>query len=254
MRPAVLHAPGTAPSPQTPCVHCGLPVGRSPVGEPEGPFFCCTGCKMVYETLHASGLGDTYYRLKDVGSDTGLACPAPTSLDPLLLSELDSPSFTNDHTRSRDDGARTAELFLDGVHCAACVWLVERLPFELDGVIESVEDSADGIAPFDLTPLRLMSLPSRGPRLVALETDAPPGLLELQRRLARRLACNARTRHGGRYLPHFTLCRFKQGARPRRVDLRLAHPPFTVQRVVLVHSVLRPEGAEHRSLREVELR
>ncbi len=137
MRPAVLHDHETAPTPQTPCVHCGLPVGRSPVGDPGGPVFCCTGCKMVYETLQTSGLGDTYYRLKDVGSDTGLACPAPTSLDPLLLSELDSPSFTNEHTRGRDDGARTAELFLDGVHCAACVWLVERLPFELDGVIEA---------------------------------------------------------------------------------------------------------------------
>lgn len=125
---------------------------------------------------------------------------------------------------------------------------------ELDAVIESVERSTDGIAPFDLTPLRLMSLPNRSPRLVALETDAPPGLLELQRRLAERLARTTRTRPGDRYLPHFTLCRFKQGARPRRVDLRLDYHPFTVHRVVLVQSVLRREGAEHRSLREVELR
>src|SRR5690606_37699260 len=59
---------------------------------------------------------------------------------------------------------------------------------ELDRVIESVERSASGIGPFELKPVRFMTLPPRGrPRLVALETDAPAGLLELQRRLAQRL-------------------------------------------------------------------
>ncbi len=122
-------------TPQTPCEHCGLPVGRQPVGN--DPYFCCSGCKMVYETLHESGLGDTFYRLKDLGGETGQACPAPASIDPLLLSELDSEAFLNEHTKMLENGARSAELFLDGVHCAACVWLVERLPYERDGVLRA---------------------------------------------------------------------------------------------------------------------
>jgi Cu2+-exporting ATPase len=88
----------------------------------------------VYETLNETGLGETFYRLKDVGESTGLACPAPTSVDPLILSELDSTAFQETHTKALDSGDRAAQLFLDGVHCAACVWLVERLPFEVPGV------------------------------------------------------------------------------------------------------------------------
>jgi 2'-5' RNA ligase len=125
---------------------------------------------------------------------------------------------------------------------------------DLNSVIESVERSASGIGPFSLTPVRFMSLPKRGrPRLVALETDAPPGLLELQRRLAQRLARNARPHPGDKYLPHFTLCRFTHGAKPSDVDLPVNQPPFSVDKIILVRSVLRPEGAEHRPLREFPL-
>ena len=54
-----------------------------------------------------------------------------------MLSELDSNAFIEEHTVLNDDGSRTVELFLDGVHCAACVWLVERLPQERDGVLSA---------------------------------------------------------------------------------------------------------------------
>ena len=35
------------------------------------------------------------------------------------------------------DGTRAVEFYLEGVHCAACVWLVEKLPQVRPGVIES---------------------------------------------------------------------------------------------------------------------
>jgi Cu2+-exporting ATPase len=35
------------------------------------------------------------------------------------------------------DGLASAELYLEGVHCGACVWLVERLPRLLPGVVEA---------------------------------------------------------------------------------------------------------------------
>lgn len=123
-----------AADPEAPCAHCGLPVGPDPVGD--DPAFCCSGCAMVFETLHAAGFGDTYYRLRGL-SGSGDACPAAVDVDPLVLSELDSDAFRAEHADARDDGTFRTALFLDGVHCAACVWLVERLPFELDGVLEA---------------------------------------------------------------------------------------------------------------------
>ena len=35
------------------------------------------------------------------------------------------------------DGTHATELYLEGVHCAACVWLVEKLPHVVPGVIEA---------------------------------------------------------------------------------------------------------------------
>lgn len=100
-----------------------------------GPYFCCSGCALACETLQRAGLADRYYQLRD------LAASAPTAARgmaaPLLLSELDNPAFVEQHTRPEADGTRRMELFLDGVHCAACVWLVERLPFEVKGVQEA---------------------------------------------------------------------------------------------------------------------
>jgi len=143
------------------------------------------------------------------------------------------------------------------VHCTL-LFLGERLAKDLDAVAESVERSASGVGPFDLTPTRLITLPERGrPRLVALETDAPPGVLEIHKRLVGRLASNPRDRKSQRFLPHFTLCRFTHRARPRRVDA--AVEPGAVGGVVqvreirLVRSVLKPEGAEHVDVQRFEL-
>jgi 2'-5' RNA ligase len=120
-------------------------------------------------------------------------------------------------------------------------------PRELDAVRESVARSASGLAAFELTPARLITLPKRGPsRLVALETDAPPGVLELHRRLAHRLASETRKDAADRFLPHLTLCRFRRPARGVRVDEGVELDPFVVPEIRLMRSVLRPEGAEHR--------
>src|SRR5688572_27304408 len=80
---------------------------------------------------------------------------------------------------------------------------------ELDATIESVERGAAGLSAFELSAERLIQLPERGPaRLVAAQTDAPPTLVELHRRLAMRLARNVRDRNEERFRPHLTLCRF----------------------------------------------
>lgn len=122
----------TRTDPNTPCHHCGLPVGRHPAGS--DPWFCCTGCQTVYFVLKESGLAETYYRLQESTSRRENAQAAVTTRDPLLLAELDSPEFLKEHTVELEDGCRRTGLYVNGVHCAACVWLVERLPKEIEGV------------------------------------------------------------------------------------------------------------------------
>ena len=125
---------------------------------------------------------------------------------------------------------------------------------EVEEVAESVRRSAAGIGAFSLTPVRLISLPASGvPRLIAMETDAPAGLLELHRRLAMRLARSPRAKTGDRFLPHLTLCRFSGVGRPERVEARVEIPVFECRGVSVMRSVLRAEGAEHSVVEEVEL-
>ncbi len=117
---------------------------------------------------------------------------------------------------------------------------------QLGDVTESVERAAAGVDAFELRPRELMCLPESGDaRLVAVATDAPAGLMEIQRRLAAKLARNPRDTQG--FLPHMTLCRFRNGARVWRVERRaLVVEPFAVRQIRLMESVLRPGGAEHR--------
>ena len=117
---------------EVPCAHCTLPVPPALI-QPHDPHqFCCTGCRAVYETIHACGL-DSYYRLRDA-ADTSLK-PAKPSDD--TFASFDNPAFEALYVTCDERGSHSADLVLEGVTCAACVWLVERLPRVLDGVIEA---------------------------------------------------------------------------------------------------------------------
>lgn len=117
---------------------------------------------------------------------------------------------------------------------------------DLERVRESVERAASGVGAFRLRPLRLIGLPVRGPtRLIAAETDDPAPMLEIQRRLAHRLARSPRARPGDRFLPHMTLARFQRGGVRIDIEETLDLGNFRVEGISLMKSVLRPDGAAH---------
>jgi Cu2+-exporting ATPase len=101
--------------------------------DPNGELqFCCHGCRAVYEVIHGCGL-DRFYRLRD--SAEAAATPARTT--DRQYGEFDNSVFRDLYCQRMPDGLHHTELYLEGVHCAACVWLVEKLPQVVPGVIES---------------------------------------------------------------------------------------------------------------------
>lgn len=125
---------------------------------------------------------------------------------------------------------------------------------ELDATIESVQRAVAGLKPFDLAPSHLIALPERGPaRLVAVETNLHPTLMEIHRRLVTRLARTVRARDAERFRPHLTLCRFRSPSRGVRLEQDLSLPPFTVDRVRLMRSTLDSQGAIHHEVIACEL-
>lgn len=124
-RPAVESAAG--------CFHCGLPLDASvyPVMVDNGMRdTCCRGCQAVVQTIIDNGLG-AYYRNR-----TALSPTARNAGVPAELSAYDQPEVQRGFVRDVPAGAheKEAALLIDGVTCAACVWLIEQRLARLPGV------------------------------------------------------------------------------------------------------------------------
>lgn len=147
---------------------------------------------------------------------------------------------------------------VDQVHITL-VFLSDRRPATLPQIETSIAASCKGVRPCIVRPRRLVTLPEKGPaRLVAAETDAPPPLLELQKRLANRLA--ARDKRSTAFLPHLTLLRFPGAGADFHTATDLATPDhdpstlaFEVRTICLMKSTLHPLGVRHELLREFAL-
>lgn len=120
------------PSPMVPCAHCGLP--SPPPRTEDDPAFCCVGCEAIYHAIHQGGF-ENYYALKGIGNQ-GVA-PRGVDRSHEKFAYLDSDEFLQTQTEAMPDGHRRVQLHLEGVHCAGCVWLTEKMPFSLDGIIDA---------------------------------------------------------------------------------------------------------------------
>ncbi|MGD0770374.1 MAG: heavy metal translocating P-type ATPase [Tepidisphaeraceae bacterium] len=118
--------PATAP---VPCSHCGQDVPRGLVEVESQLQFCCAGCRAVYDAIHACGL-EAYYRLRN-------AAVAPPKPSESTFESFDAPAFHKLFVQQQSQTVASVDLMLEGVTCAACVWLIERLPHVLPGVIEA---------------------------------------------------------------------------------------------------------------------
>lgn len=119
------------------CAHCGLPA---PAAEGDLPTFCCSGCRTVYSILRDAGL-DRFYGLR-----AELQAPRPSKVE----ASADSLRHQYAHYDAADFvealGHRSGEIELTvrGLHCAACVWVIERLPRCLPGVERARVDFGSG--------------------------------------------------------------------------------------------------------------
>lgn len=123
-----------ASSARTRCFHCSLPVAEF---ARETAFiagreraFCCTGCKSVCEAIFAAGL-EGFYKRTPEGEIFG---PPPEPPKDLAVFDLDAvqEEFTDTAGESRE-----INLLVEGIHCAACVWLIEKGLCAMPGVEEA---------------------------------------------------------------------------------------------------------------------
>ena len=108
------------------CAHCQLPMPDALVQKEDEALFCCAGCALASSLIHS---------LKSVHTDFSPEPPLPLEEDPYAM--MAEPAFIELYSRSTSQGYREIDFLLEGVHCSACVWLLEKLPTLLDGVLHS---------------------------------------------------------------------------------------------------------------------
>ncbi|WP_419603617.1 heavy metal translocating P-type ATPase [Thiolapillus sp.] len=115
------------------CFHCGLPLPKQDYStdiDGQEQHFCCFGCQSVCEAIYAAGMEGFYQRTPE-----GLLLePPPPPPEDLGLYDLEEVQDEFVHKKGQE---REIHLLVEGIHCAACVWLIEHTLNQLPGVLSA---------------------------------------------------------------------------------------------------------------------
>ena len=103
-----------------PCKLCGLPLPKPPVSD-AGHDFCCIGCREVYRTFGENVFAAPKVSPRDTAPPQG----------------------------------REAFLWVDGMHCASCEFLIGKLALKHAGVLAAASNYATGTAKIAYDPARV---------------------------------------------------------------------------------------------------
>lgn len=120
------------------CHHCGEALPASPARvQIDGATreFCCDGCAAAAQWIREADLGD-YYRLRSEPANR-------IDAEPVDLRAWDRDELMAGHAHEID-GGREITLLTDGMRCAACAWLVDRVLAREPGVIEASANAVTG--------------------------------------------------------------------------------------------------------------
>jgi len=131
----IADSPRINPAVQT-CFHCGLPVPadlhlRVTINDRAEPM-CCHGCQAVAQAIINAGHTD-FYRYRTENPLTG------REIVPDIIRQnrvYDHPDVQKQFVQVQSGTDREAALFLEGITCAACIWLNEHHLAQLPGVME----------------------------------------------------------------------------------------------------------------------
>ncbi|RMD87544.1 MAG: hypothetical protein D6808_01265, partial [Candidatus Dadabacteria bacterium] len=106
-------------------------LSSSPVSARD-KLFCCNACALVNEIIEENHLEAFYsYRSSQI--------PPPTDQKG-NFAYFDDPTFSQLNETTYPNGLRSVTLYLRGIYCAACIWLIEQLPVIAKGVISARVD------------------------------------------------------------------------------------------------------------------
>ncbi len=96
------------------CLHCGAPLKTDAARE---SGFCCSGCTYVHRLVHEQGL-EGYYKIRD-------SVVAP--VDQTVFQPRDFTWLAELQRHAEIAPAPELTLEVQGISCAGCVWLIEKI-------------------------------------------------------------------------------------------------------------------------------
>lgn len=115
------------------CYHCGDICKDTSIAIGD-KYFCCNGCKTVYEMLHQNELCDYY----SYSENPGLSPKKPIAKNKYDF--LNDQDLIRNIVEFQDEKLTTVNFSLPQIHCSSCVWLLENLYKLNEGIINSKSD------------------------------------------------------------------------------------------------------------------
>lgn len=114
------------------CYHCGSENKDDAILYQEKEF-CCSGCVSVYQVLKEMGL-ESFYEMEDRPGTRKY------NHDPEQFAWLDEPETAKLLIKFSDENQSLINFYIPDIHCASCVWLLEKLPGIKAGIKRSEVD------------------------------------------------------------------------------------------------------------------
>ncbi|XPV67868.1 MAG: heavy metal translocating P-type ATPase [Halarcobacter sp.] len=112
------------------CDHCHLEYDEKVMIKENDLNFCCKGCQGVYHLLKSDGLDSFYDKL----GNKSISPPIEVDDD---IQRFDTQSFEQNFISTTSEGFKSVDLIIEGIHCAACIWLNEKVLYETEGIISA---------------------------------------------------------------------------------------------------------------------
>jgi len=117
------------------CFHCALPV------DPRDQYYvdidgeqqpvCCPGCKAVAELIRDTGMSN-YYAMREA-PEPGTGRPADDAAEWQIYDRDDMLAAFAESS----DGTAEATIYVGGMYCAACSWLIETTMARVPGMLSA---------------------------------------------------------------------------------------------------------------------
>ena len=101
------------------CYHCG-DICKDKSISLDDKYFCCAGCKTVFEILDQGNLCN-YYNLE---SKPGIS---PANYENNKFGYLDDESVVKQLLEFSDENVSKITFYIPQMHCSSCIWLLENL-------------------------------------------------------------------------------------------------------------------------------